>query len=433
MSYPLPINLRQQFNRHRSRIDLVYRYLMGQGLLQLLNVLNGFFLLRWLSIDEQAKFSLAMGLQATVGLLGDLGFGGGLLGLISDRTNDKILIGRYIKGLQRVKNRFLTVSMLVGTIAVAAYDQKQTWGLDFWLIYSLILISVYALSVSGYFSAILQMKRNLTNFYHPQLFSAAFRLGVSFLLYSAFQLNAVQVISLTTGAFVFNAWWMRNRALSYYTPAQTSEPLVIREIMRKMGPVIPMVVFYALQGQLTMFLAGFYGKSQTIAELGALGRISQLFALLTPFNTIVLLPFFARSTRNQLLKRFLLVFLSGVCITIPIVLMACFTPYPILWLLGEKYASVRGYLGLYVLGAALWYLSSIVWAINAARNWNHWAMSVFYVVIMCSIQLGAVYGLNLSKVSELIQLNFNLALGTLTAYTATSLVGYIRQVNQATV
>lgn len=426
MNLPAPILLRNQFIRHRSRIDLVRRYVAGQGLLQLLNVLNGFFLLRWLSVDEQAKFSLAMGLQATLSVLGDLGFGGSLVGLVGNRTDDRRLIGQYVAGIRQFKDRFLGIGLLVGIVAVVVWGRKQAWGGDLWLIYGLLIVSVYAQSMSGYHAAILQMKKELTAFYKPQIVAAGLRLLAGSVLYVLLGLNARQAVLLTTAAFVLNAVWLRRYACRHVEPTPPG-PNVRREIVATLGPVIPMVIFYAIQGQVVLFLAGYFGKAGNLAEIGALSRINQLFALLTPFNLVVLLPFLAQSPASQRIRRYALVLLAGIAVVSPIVALSYWIPGPFVWLLGPHYASLTDEIGPYVLASAVWYLTSIVWAVNAAQTWNHWTTSLFYVLLLTSIQIGGVYALDLSQTSQLVRLSLYLAGGTLLAYGLVSAVGYGRQ------
>lgn len=424
---PMPTLVRQQWIRHQSRIDLVVRYLAGQGMLQILNVLNGFFLLRWLSIDEQAKFSIAMALQATLGLLGDLGFGGSLMSLIGSRLDDRVAIGQYIRGIQYFKNRFLVVSIVIGSSLAFVYYQRHGWSYDFAAIFGLLLISVYAQSESGYYAALLQIKRNLTDFYRPQIASAATRLLISALLFSWAGLSALIVVLLTTLVFAANAIWMKRRAAAYYVPVRQALPTVRRQIWKTLLPVTPMVLYYALQGQLTIFLAGLYGQSQNLAEIGALGRLAQLFALLAPFSNVVLMPYFARSAVAELPYRYLIICLSGLGITLPFIIIAYVNPAPFLWLLGSKFFGLQHEISLFVLTASIWYITGIIWAINMARRWNYWYTSVIYVCLTLATQLVCIHYFDLSVTHNLVRLGFCLACSTLASYFLTSVIGYKNQ------
>ncbi|WP_338875058.1 hypothetical protein WBJ53_05520 [Spirosoma sp. SC4-14] len=403
------ISWRHQFDQHRGRVGLVYKYVTGQGLLQLLNVLNGFFLLRWLSIDEQAKFSLAMGLQATLGILGDLGLGGSLLGLIGDRVDDRKLIGQYVAGIQRFKDRFFIVSAFIGSIAVAIFYQKQNWGSDLWIIYGLVLLGIYAQSMIGYYSAILQMKKDLLSYYRTQVTAAFIRLIAAFLLYYSLELNAIQAVFIATIAFMVNAIWVRQYALAYFEPVRKANPDKIREIFKTVWPVMPMVAFYAIQGQMTIFLSGYFGKATNVAEIGALGRLSQIFSLFTPFTSIVLLPYFARSNTEEVLKRAILIVIVSTSLVFPLVVIAYYKEDFFIWMLGSKFFSVKDEILLFICVAAINYVAGILWAIIIARKFNRGYLALINIFVLLTVQLIYIRNADLSTTHSVVVLSVYLS------------------------
>jgi len=58
-------------------------FFLGQGSVQALNLLTGFLLLRWLSVEQYAIRALVAGFQGTVGMLVEMGLGGSLTGLLA--------------------------------------------------------------------------------------------------------------------------------------------------------------------------------------------------------------------------------------------------------------------------------------------------------------------------------------------------------------
>jgi hypothetical protein len=49
---------------------------------------------------------------------------------------------------------------------------------------------------------------------------------------------------------------------------------------------MPATLFYAFEGQIGVLLISWFGKADTIAEVGALSRIPQISVLLGAFNTV---------------------------------------------------------------------------------------------------------------------------------------------------
>src|SRR5690625_2710448 len=80
-----------------SWIKLAGSFLVGQGALQLIQVLSGFFLFRWLSVEQYAQYSVVFACQSTAGMLVELGFLGAIVALVGNRIQDKKVLGNYIR------------------------------------------------------------------------------------------------------------------------------------------------------------------------------------------------------------------------------------------------------------------------------------------------------------------------------------------------
>src|SRR2546429_7619042 len=74
---------------------LITSFLAGQGLIQLLNVVTGFLLLRWMSVESYAQFSIAFGFQSMLQWLVDLGTVGAIVALVGNRGKEREVVGKY--------------------------------------------------------------------------------------------------------------------------------------------------------------------------------------------------------------------------------------------------------------------------------------------------------------------------------------------------
>ena len=54
-----------------------------------------------------------------------------------------------------------------------------------------------------------------------------------------------------------------------------------QEVLRYILPVVPGSIYYALQSNILIWLAAYFGTEHQVADLGALGRLGHLFALFT--------------------------------------------------------------------------------------------------------------------------------------------------------
>ena len=80
---------------------LIGTFLLGQGTLQLIQIITGFMLFRWLSIEEYGQYSMAFAFQTMAYVLVEFGFSGTIVALVGSRIHEKKVIGGYIKAGDR--------------------------------------------------------------------------------------------------------------------------------------------------------------------------------------------------------------------------------------------------------------------------------------------------------------------------------------------
>ncbi len=184
-----------------------------------------------------------------------------------------------------------------------------------------------------------------------------------------------------------NGILVRRSSLKHLDWPAHDEPEADRELLRYVLPATPSILFSAFQSQLSLFLISIFGGTLYIAEVAALSRIGQLFIVLMTFNTIVVEPYIARIGRDRLLRTFVGFVLLAILGCIPILLVAFLWPQGFLWILGSKYAGLRGALGWYMLSACMNFVSGLIWIMNRARKWVFWSGSFLEVVLLLAVQL----------------------------------------------
>ena len=138
-------------NSHYKRwTALISIFLAGQGSVQILNLISGFLLLRWLSIEAYAQYSVTFGFQSTLSMLIDLGFSSSIVALVGDRGSDKEVVGTYIRSAKHFRNRLFAVIIPLAAIAFPLIASKQHWD---WTTQLLLFVSlVSSLFFQGWMS-----------------------------------------------------------------------------------------------------------------------------------------------------------------------------------------------------------------------------------------------------------------------------------------
>ena len=377
--------------------------MFGQGLVQLLSLSVGLLLLRWLSISNYAQFSVAFGFQATFGMLTDLGFSGTIIALVGPRGNDPEVVGSYIRSGRHLRNVILVCLTPVAAFVYVGIVRQHHWDL---LTSALLFVSIIAsINFSGmvsYCAAPLLIRGRLPDIFRNQLAGAAFRIVACAILYLAGGLCAWTTSWVNALGFLLIGWLNAWKSRPFVTLPARPVPGVTRQMMRYVMPNLPSLIFFALQGQVSLFLISFFGQTRSIAEVGALGRLSQIFLLLTGFNAAVIEPFMARLPKERVLRSYLML------------------------LLGAKYASLQQETGWMELGSCTGYLASVAWTMSAARRWIYWTTSWVNIGLILTTQIVFLSLFKVDSTAHVIYFGAASSAAYLTSTLFNGVYGYIR-------
>jgi hypothetical protein len=172
-------------------------------------------------------------------------------------------------------------------------------------------------------------------------------------------------------------------------------------------------VFFCVQGQITVFLISIFGRQvSSIAEVGALGRLAMIFAVLSHLLANVFAPAFARCQNvRQLRWQYAAIVGAVAAFSLAIIGGAVFFPREFLFVLGNKYAHLERELLLMVAGAVITAMASTLWSLNAAKAWI--AGSWLYIPLTLTTQLALIPMTDFSSVSGVLTFNLISAIPSL--------------------
>jgi hypothetical protein len=152
-------------------------------------------------------------------------------------------------------------------------------------------------------------------------------------------------------------------------------------------PNLPGVVFFALQGQISVFLISALGHTKGIGQVAALGRLGQIFTLVVALNGTVLEPWFAKSPEGEVLKRYLVA--AGITIFFSVVFVgfAIAVPSGLLWILGPHYGDLRLEVSWTALNGCTSYLAGLTWTVISARRFIYWTSTFLNIGLILTTQV----------------------------------------------
>jgi O-antigen/teichoic acid export membrane protein len=396
------LNFIQLLNCLLPKFHKLASFFLGQGSVQALNLLTGFLLLRWLSVEEYAVYALLVSFQGTVSVLVEMGLSGSLTGLLAGRT-DKATVGGYIQTVKRYRSLiFLSTTPLLA-IAFAVIFLRQGWGWELGLALLLaLLVNTFFLSWTKYYSVPFLIQHNMAGLYRLEALFAAVRLAGCWFLQVGGVIGAAVVAWLTALTTTAMGLAYRQQAAPFIEMPRRPDAEKNREVLNFIRPLVPATLFFAFQGQIGVFLISWFGKVDAIAEVGALGRISQIFVMLSAFKTVVIAPYIAKSPRHLLLRRYLFFFFSALGFCACVVLAGFSRPDLFIWLIGPNYSQLSADLGFLLLASCINLTSGLMWSMHSARKWIFGWTSWLYITTTLVVQLLCIKFIALNTVKGIL-------------------------------
>lgn len=373
--------------------------LSAQTIAQALTLLSGLAVLRWLSVEEYAQYTLVFGFFATLSALVDLGVAGAVMPLVRNRAHDAAVVGGYLRATLHLRALVATIILPISAVAFFVMTAHRGWGSGVQLgLFATVALCVWARAMIDIYALPLLMAGAYRSYYSGQIYTAILRLGTHGLLQVTRGLSGVSASLINGLAALANGTLYRR--LSCEIPAKV-DPARSREIRRLAAPAVPGLIFYAFQSQITILLVSVFGRTKSIAEVGALSRFAALFVILGGIIQVLIAPRFPQLPRNRLVRRTAQVIGVAVVLGMLLTTIAFVVPEPLLYLLGPDYGGLRLEAGWYMVGASFAFLSNVLYVINLARRFIWWWSTALCVSAIVVAQLVAAATLDLGSTLEL--------------------------------
>jgi O-antigen/teichoic acid export membrane protein len=414
-------------NRERARFwaTRIAEFGIWQLAAQVIQLLTGFLLVRWMTVEAYAQYGLALGFQGMLGQLVDLGFSGSIVALVGAQVADREVVGRYVRSALSLRNGFLLIVGPLSGIGFLSIAHQHRWSTvtSVLLFFSIVAYLIFQGWVACY-SAPLLMHHEMRRLYAPSVLLNAVKLALCWFVHGCSALGALVVCVLNALSSSATAVLYRSSANDHMAPSIRADSAARREIFGYVTPLLPGMVFYAFQGQIQVFLISLFGQTRSIAEVVALGRLGQIFAFLSSFVGIVIAPYLARVSIDRLGLRYLQVTVLIVAVAGGLSATAFFFSEQVLWVLGPSYAGLSRELRLSVLAASFAFITGALYAFNNARKWvYHWTgVTSIAGLIIIQLIMGAL--LDLSTTRSVLEMSVVAAAYPIIPFAATAIYGF---------
>jgi O-antigen/teichoic acid export membrane protein len=393
--------LRRAFD-HARRIG---GYAVVQATGQLIAFASGILLVRWLPQREYAYFTIANAMQATLNLLADIGISVGVISIGGRVWQDRHRFGELIITGLHVRRQLAGIAFVIVTPIL--YFMLVRNGAS--SLYSLLLVVIVLIGFSiqlsiDVFVVVPRLRSDIARIQIIDSLCAVVRLGLILGLVYIFA-RAGLAVAIGSAIFFLQYLLLRSYAAKVVDLHSGENPQDRQEIVRLTKKLAPNALFYCLQGQITVFLISFFGQRTTeVAEVGALGRLAMVSAVLMSTLTNILVPAFARCQEKAKLRVLYVLIAGGVALFSLVVLgAAALFPNQFLLILGNRYTHLHRELVLMVAGAVLIAFGSTLWMLNSSKAWING--SWLYIPLTLVTQIAVLPFTDFSSVAGVLTFN----------------------------
>lgn len=343
----------------------------GQGLVQLIGFITGIVVIRFLSVDQYAFYTLANTMLGTMGILANGGIAAGVMVQGGKVWQNRERLGAVVACGIQLRRTFAFFSFAVaGPVLVwLLLRNGASWWVALGIAAAVVPAFVATLS-SRIFNTPLRLHQQVWPLQRISVGANLLRLAGTLPVLFAWP-AAIGALLVNGLAEIFANLRLRSAAAPYADFRAAPDPETRTHIVAMVRRVLPNAIYFSFSSQLGVFLVSFFGSAVAIAELGALSRIGMALALVKAVVMTLIVPRFTKLLEESplVVRRFsqvqgMLWILAG-----PLLLLVYFFANPILWILGPEYAGLQWELLLMTAGSLVALAAFTTERLNESRGW----------------------------------------------------------------
>jgi O-antigen/teichoic acid export membrane protein len=398
----------------------------AQGVTMAGNLLYGLLCVRLLPKLEYAKYAVVFAALGSLVVLLDIGISNSIAPLVGENTGDLQLIADYVASLRSLIHRLFAIAGPATILIFPLMVSRQHWSRPVVAaMVAMILASAWLARISSAYGVVLILRRDRPRWYRAQMISSLGTLALLGVFWAAHWINVYSAILINVAGigYIATSYYRRARQLLGVEGRPSAQKR--RAILHLILPSTPNVIFYAVQGQIPQFLVTFFGITAAVADIGAIGRLAQIFVIFGQMNPILLEPYFARLPRSRLKANYLVAIASVGSICMAVIAVGRFFPELFLWVLGQKYSNLHSEVLLVLIGSSIRYLSGSMWMIHSSRRFVYWWNNLSVIAMTLLVQVVFLFHGNLGTVRSALMFNIVSACASLFVNILCAFYGFI--------
>lgn len=342
----------------------------GQLTVQVVGFASGLAVVRLLSVEEYAYYTVLYTCLGLLTVLTDSGIANSTLAQAGKHWDDRSAVNQVMASAFSLRSRMALGSLAIGAPACFLLMHNAGASLLTAALGTATLIPLFVYLLQCQIGEIpLRLLREVRLIQLLQVKAATYRL-----LATVIALTALPSAALALVAAGLAQWWQYRALFAALRvrgcmPSNPDERFT-GEFVRTLKRSAPLALYYAFSSQLAQFLLSVFGEVADIAGLGAVSRYAMIYGVASVAFGHVATPWFSKSkaTGGQLFRQYAFVLAVFAAVTLGTAALMMLASPLLLGLLGPNYAGMTTELSLMAVGAGVACLGGAAYGMAAARN-----------------------------------------------------------------
>ena len=343
----------------------------AQMFVQGLGLLSGILIIRLVSAEEYALYTLAYTMLGTIVSLADGGIVNGVMASGAKVWQSKQGLGSVVATGMELRRKFAMVTLAISMPVLFYLLVKHEAG---WLTATLIILALvpvfYAMLTDDLLAVSVKLHQDVVALQKNDILAncGRFVLLIGGLFIFPFAALAILANGLPR---IWANIKLRRISAKFADLSAPPDPVVRKDILGMVKRTLPGTIYYCVAGQISVWLISIYSNTTSIAEIGALGRLSALLTVLTTVFATVVTPRFARLPEDPkvLLKGFFQIMAVVTVLVVGIPALVYLFPTQVLYVLGRNYSTLVTEVFQSALGACLFMMVGLIYSLSVSRAW----------------------------------------------------------------
>ena len=343
----------------------------SQAIVQAIGVVSGILIIRLLPVNEYAYYTITNTMLGTIAVLSDSGISNGIFAQSGKVWQDKEKLGIVLATGLKLRQKFVYASLIV-SIPILLYllrHQGASWTTSLLIVIALIPTFFATLSDS-ILQIIPKLHQEIKSLQINQLITSVGRLLLNGLMLLALPFTFIAL--LANGIIsIYSNVKLRQITNLHIKPNQQPDLQVRGQVLQVVKRTLPGAIYFCVSGQITTWVMSIFGNINSLAQIGALGRIAVILNVFLAIYNGLIIPRFARLPDNKviLFRYYIRILIGSVLIMAATMGAIWVASTPILWVLGDKYSGLETELLLTIGGSCINFIAGTTFSIYSSRGW----------------------------------------------------------------